>query len=68
MTNTDGSSFATDGNLHFPRSENWTDWRLTEPMTITLDVGSNSITLRTIGSSGGNIDGIHIKSGAGGLP
>ena len=68
MTNNDGNSFATDGNLHFPRSEDWVDWRLTEPVTITLDAGSNSVTLRTIDSSGGNIDGIHIESCTGSPP
>ena len=58
-----------DGLLHFPPSSSWTDWRLTDPVTVALTAGSNTITLRSVGSSGGNIDGIHIQCGGdGGAP
>ena len=54
--------FAEDGMVHFPRSEAWTDYKRTPNQAIFLEAGDNTLTLRTIGSSGANIDGIHLET------
>eukprot|EP01052_Picozoa_sp_SAG31_P026324 SAG31_NODE_2378_length_5838_cov_11.939362_1_plen_1456_part_01 len=58
-----------DGLIHFPRSDSWTDYRLTQAIPVSLNAGENTVTLTTVGSSGANIDGIYIATGeAGGHP
>jgi len=54
--------FAEDGMVHFPRSDGWTDYKRTPNQAIFLAAGDNTLTLRTIGSSGANIDGIHLET------
>eukprot|EP01052_Picozoa_sp_SAG31_P026691 SAG31_NODE_2438_length_5695_cov_2.851501_2_plen_1345_part_00 len=49
-----------DGLIHFPSSDSWTDYRLTQDIPMTLNAGQNAITLTAVGSSGANIDGIYI--------
>ena len=63
MTDSDGTMFADDGSIHFPRSTSWTDYLLTPAVTVPLAAGANTITLTTIGSSGANIDGIYLALG-----
>ena len=54
--------FAEDGMVHFPRSDGWTDYKRTPNQAIFLAAGDNTLTLCTIGSSGANIDGIHLET------
>jgi hypothetical protein len=54
--------FAEDGMVHFARSEGWTDYNRTPNQAVFLAAGDNTLTLRTIGSSGANIDGIHLET------
>jgi hypothetical protein len=58
--------FDDDGLVHFPRSSGWMDYVLTEPIPITLGAGGNTITLTSVGRSGGNIDGVYIEPLGGG--
>ena len=54
------TGFVDDGMIHFPRSDSWTHWKRTEAIPVALVNGDNTLSYRTIGSSGANIDGIHL--------